>query len=302
MTSSGTCKDAPPNPIGPRIAIPVCACILRGAGWTVDPKQPTAPLSSDLPFVHNENSSITSKVTALIVQTSSQIWEPQANIALVPELDATGEIPVLDFPSFDKTKPYGNASIRDGLDLAQQCRQANWGRALAPGGLVVIIVRKITDIDGTEVRLSGYSADLFAVEGRRQDLCTVPRHLTQDDETGRYTILEDPAILGLTGTAGQGLPYIIFGHELGHDFLLDHGDGLDNDGNGTQPGTSGPRLFDLGCDLNEYNTIDFPNENILNKPTSLMRTTAGVYSNLTPLQIELARTAAPLIPGAVMGH
>ena len=287
-----------------RIALPVCACILRGAGWTVIAKpsgDATLPPGEDHFFTHTESAAIANNVNSLIDSASAKIWEPQADIALVPQIDAQGYIPVIDYPNVYQGQLYGNvaAYYADGEDVAGKCRAA-WGKALIPDAVVVIIVRKLTSTGGIPIPKSGYSEYYDQVNARRQgkDLCTVPRNLTKDDTKGRYILLEDPTLLGLAAQAGHGFPYIILGHEVGHVFMLGHGDGLDNNNNGTQPPGPGDRRFDEICDPDEFLHIDVPNESIPNSPISLMNETPGYFTKLTPLQMELAQTAARLMPGA----
>src|SRR5207253_1989956 len=104
-----------------------------------------------------------------------------------------------------------------------------------------------------------------------------------------YAIIVDPEILHGTSRegpqrGGQGDPAIILAHELGHALMLAHGDGLDNDGNGTQPPANGVRRFDQDCDSQEFQHIDQANGA---QGGSLM-SEGGNLKTLTPLQVELA--------------
>jgi len=279
------CKDADPD----RIALPVCACIVRGASWTIDP-------NNTKDWIHTGNSKLTNDVNQLIYQTNDKVWIPGADIAMVPQIAKDdGFIKVIDDPDLSVGKQGDiEATQAGGALIAGKCREA-WGNSLIQDGLVIIIAHNLIYNDGQVTMFSGYSdpPDLVLARNQGKDLCSFPRNLTKDDLRGKYILIEDPKLLGLNGEAGNGLPYVVLGHEFGHVLMLGHGDGLDNDGNGALPPTNGPRLFDAYCDINEYNTKDLQANTV-----SLMDRTVGGVTTITPLQRECARTVAALLPGS----
>ena len=278
--ASASCKNGDPR----SVAVPVYACILRGTAWTAGPK--TTPAA------------ITQAVNQLVFDANENVWTPGADITMIPEIDRTGNVPVIDDPEMSSGMPGDVVTDRaEGELVANACRVA-WGNAMIPGALVIVIAHNMINTDGSRTGEAGFAEASDELEKRDGGaaLCTFPRHLQPSDVMQRYLIIMDPMILGLRGERGNGIPYVVLAHEFGHVLTLYHGDGLDNNNNSQLPPNPGSRSFDESCDAAEYSQMDRdPNGNT----SSLMNAVAGYTKTITPLQVELARTAAPLLPGAV---
>lgn len=101
--------------------------------------------------------------------------------------------------------------------------------------------------------------------------------------------------------AGSGSPVTVLAHELGHNLLLGHGNGLDDDGDGLLPGLAGPRRYDEICDpdwLVPPRNTDVAEDVGSANPCSLMQNFA-CSTTLRPLQVETARGVAGFVPGSV---
>lgn len=81
-------------------------------------------------------------------------------------------------------------------------------------------------------------------------------------------------------------------HELGHALYLHHGNGFDDDGNGSPAGMKGRKRFDYYCDQEERRAISGTCE----QAGSLMSISGGC-SILRPLQVDIARHVASVYPG-----
>jgi hypothetical protein len=285
LNSFINCNNSNPD----RIALPVCPCILKGTKWT-------AISGRQGEWIQTGNTDLTFKVSQVVYEANDNVWIPGADIAMVPQISDDGYIKVIDDPDLNFGDP-GDvyASDEEGSLLASKCREV-WAGSIVEGGLVLIIANKIINSDGSRVGMSGYSENYKSVLARNSglDLCNFPRNLSKNDLLNRYMIIEDPMHFGLKGEKGNGIPNVILAHEFGHVLMLGHGDGLDNDNNGKQPGENGPRLFDAYCDFNEYKQFDEQPT----QPRSLMNMVAGGNTTITPLQRECARNVAVLLPGA----
>lgn len=276
VCGAGACKEG-----RSMITIPCRTCIMRGTAL------------SGLPAVDRD--AIVQDAYSLI---NNAIWN-QADIVF---LGCCQEIPVIDDPvptlHAEGELAFGNTHIlpsSEMLNAYQACADAWAAKTSITGsqtgfteGPVVIIARDITTNLGSPV------PDIGITNPRptSTNVCQSPRNLTAADVAGRFSIVPEPAMFGprinqhMVGNMPQSLA-----HELGHQLLLEHGNGLDDDGNGTMPPAPGPRLFDSRCDPAESGGSETHSG-----ANSLMGAWFG-QTNLTPLQIELARDAARVWPG-----
>src|SRR5439155_6310003 len=108
--------------------------------------------------------------------------------------------------------------------------------------IIAINIRKLTGVLGTGDAL-GFAlqthlrCDLRFHVCSSYPLCIAPRRLTAIDTD--YAFVQD----GQFGNF-QNEDALVLAHELGHVLLLGHGNGLDDDHNGTLPPGPGVRLYD----------------------------------------------------------
>jgi hypothetical protein len=267
------------------ITVIVRPCVVRGAAWTDGQASQSK--------VNNQISAVFSDVNT--------IWM-QAGIGILAEYNKNGDVPIIDDP-FPPGTPrnidqYGGPGHPGDVQQSQDdspsleaskavasCNVA-WAGQLGPGlpGIPVVFVRVLVDPDGTDSHLAGFSPPNLSNYRRNQgkDLCDQPYAVQASDVIGRYSLVatySSPNPLNLIPTIA---------HELGHDLMLAHGDGRDNDGNGR---------WDEMCDNLEYVGTDLK---VSIELSSLMYATAN-STVITPLQRKLARSAAILVPGSLGG-
>jgi hypothetical protein len=275
-----------------RLAIPLRPCVIRGADWTI---------VSDKPITGGGNTFIDGQINSLI-NDASQIWQTGADIAFYPgPINFNGgHVPVIDDP-FPPGSPNdasdGKSHLGDiypgdfdgspEIDAAVASCNAAWGQQFAAPqpGIPVIIARNFVGQSGQFDQRGAVSPDINAVYSRNggDDICKLPRHISAADVNNRWIILSLKASSSTTPLK------LYLAHELGHAFLLNHGDGLDNDNNGK---------WDLGCDPAEYGKFD---ANVAWGQGSIMNATVNSATTITPLQRDLARHSAALITGACCG-
>jgi hypothetical protein len=296
-----------------RIAVPLQACVVQGSRLTHTSEAKATSDPGAIKFRTDWYSSIgtfvaDSVIQALVDAANDTTWIPDANIAflLLPDTVGAGFYPVVPDPHPPNPTPglpdrsalgdISLAGLHPELDEAIENCKAQWV-PMGTSGTPLLIVRHFVDENGDAVTDAGVSRGpnyLLTAPGGFARLCTAPRTLSAADMKDGYSALEEPA--AFAGLAPW--TWVFLAHELGHTLLLSHGDGLDNDGNGVPLGTSGPRLFDQGCDPPEFQSYDNAPEA---PPTSLMDPVPPVSHLITPLQREAAREAAVHAPGALGG-
>ena len=289
MLGMGNC---PRQQADPGIGIALRPCVVRGAPWTLD--------SQNKPVDGSGSATVDARTIELIDATTA-IWQPGAGIGfyLAPINFNGAHVPIIEDPYPPGTssdidpnggpRKLGDIEQEDDRTSAeselvvQECNAA-WGQQFPSPqpGIPVVIAANLVRRDGGFQQKAGFSPPIISIYLRNdgKDICDLPRNLTREDVNNRYVILSaksDSAQLPLAHTLA---------HEIGHVFLLNHGDGVDNDNNGR---------WDAGCDQMEYDTFE---DGIDIDHQSLMNVTPFV-TTITPLQRQLARTSALLIDGAI---
>lgn len=230
-----------------------------------------------------------------ILEGVNAIWVPQAHIAF-RSAPADG-IPVVADPqytpgSYNELGDLDAARSAFGMCLEAQDAELEVEKAwqdMAPSqkGIVAVMARHL---DYGETKGVATPLDKSVISRLNKH----PRvDLKVSDVSGGYVLVQSAQFSYADYSK-------MLAHELGHTFLLGHGDGLDNNGDGLQPPTPGPRLFDFTDPLGLAQT-----DSLYVPPVEDQGTTAHSlmdYSSdttLTALQIEQAREVAKLIPGAV---
>jgi hypothetical protein len=255
------------------------------------------------------------KLLSLLQKVNDQIWVPEAHISFWSPISSG--IPVIKDPSY--TGGPGNyLGDIDALwhfesgDAMEECKQAWASRYPGQTGTILINVRLLTNAGPVLGHSPGAQRELWVTGQRGDDLCGQPRYLTVADVTSQYVAVVDQAYFGC-GTCGytpgvwsiSGEPAQVLAHELGHTLLLGHGNGLDDNHDGTEPPNNGPRRYDEYCDpLGTNASTGIPKEESMTPYTtckdsrSLMHPSTSGCTNLQPLQVEQARAVAKLVPGA----
>ena len=199
-----------------------------------------------------------SGLMALLESVNQDIWFPQAQIAFSSVIE-TG-VPVIADPTPPSAIECGRLgdlavagfALEDAPDAERACAAAWENRYPGRHGIPVIFARAFCDsgsiLGGAPPPDRGlYVAGASPLTGRRgDDLCGVPKHLTQDDiineSRSPFVVLVEPARLN-ADTARNNLA-----HELGHNLFLGHGNGFDDNMDGMPAGRAGPKRYDEYCD------------------------------------------------------
>ena len=174
------------------------------------------------------------------------------------------------------------------------CEQAWMEQYPAETGITVVNARRL--IPEVSVPVAGVAPGVplaLRVGGTRGDaMCGNPRNLTAADVTQMLQIAHyDPAMYKIIPyTAETFEPSRVVAHELAHTMMLGHGNGLDDNADGLLPPTLGRRRFDEYCDV----------KGSMEDTTGGTLMLPGADKNLTPLQREMARATARLVPGATL--
>ena len=247
------------------------------------------------------------KLLEVLREAGDEIWLKQAGIFFRHAFAPQG-IPVVADPDKSQTSlQVGDLTMTgfglgEWADAANACEKA-W-EDLYPNqkGIVVVNGRRMIPETATTVGgvAPGVPYELWVPQsgdartGKRGDaLCGNPRNLLVSDITYMLKAATyDPALYKIIPyTSITFEPAKVIAHELGHTLMLGHGNGLDDNADGLLPPTAGRRRFDQYCDANGQQEDVVP-------PYSLMN--SGDARTITPLQREMARAAAKLVPGAVL--
>ena len=187
---------------------------------------------------------------------------------------------------FDSTGDFGGSL--DELKVRMWACAFTWASEYPDAsGILLVHIQRFVDQNGASTQTAGAAPYVPFRLWFRPEYCTSPRRLSAGDAGIWAFVAEDPSLGDVAQTAA---------HELGHDLLLPHGDGLDNDCNSwpspppagctsSLPPSPGPRLYDGLCDPNERDT-----------GISLM-SAANNNRTITAYQAETAAAAALLVPG-----
>jgi YVTN family beta-propeller protein len=274
------------------IIVPVRWCAIEGSDAAAK-----MPVPSGQMWVQG-NSTTDLILLDLLRSASDKIWMASARIAF--RSANAQHLPIIADPSppVDRRQELGDIEIglarTEQREAVQRCSAAWADLYPEQRGIIAVNVRQYIDSILTLGQSPAPDLSLWVNGVRGADLCAWPRHLLVSDVTPEWLTVKDQRMQTLFGNA---LAFETLAHELGHCLLLGHGNGLDDNHDGGLPPLPGPRRYDQYCDRlgeNEDTTTGASCDDFL----SLM-TSGAPCSNLRPLQIEAARDAAVLIPGAI---
>ena len=255
------------------------------------------------------------KLLTLLQQVNDEVWLPQAGI-LFRHASAPFGIPVIKDP-ITKEHDLGEVGI-DGDEWSTplyECEQAWAERYPDQPGIILVNARTIIDspekngtiagvVPAVPYQLRVASADPDTGQ-RGDDLCGHPRNLLVNDVTPLLrAVMYDPNFFGraLAKTSRYAdekyKPVKTLAHELGHTLTLGHGNGLDDNADGLESPVPGRRRFDEYCDPLGEGEDPLGVSTCDNALSSLMTTDECL--TVRPLQREMARAAAKLVPGAIV--
>lgn len=285
-----------PSQLREIIQLPVRWCVVQGSPQAGN-KQPGETVDG-------------ARLLSLLQNVNNVVYLPEASI-LLRHASAPEGIPVIKDPSVGEH--LGDLAISNndewhtGIAL---CAKAWADRYPEQKGTVLVNARTI--IPDSFLNVGGVAPAIpFALRvqspepgsGQRgNDLCGHPRHLMVSDITWLDGVaVYDQAMFKAPGSRYTGdtlAPIKVLAHEIGHTLTLGHGNGLDDNNDGLQPPTAGARRFDEYCDRLEETEDNTTPPTTCEASLSLMRNSD--CTNLQPLQREMAREAAKLVPGAVV--
>jgi hypothetical protein len=257
------------GPKAPTAPVPIHACVVSGAPWAPAGKLVTAKLAETMDAVN------------AIWKSADISFVIPGEARLIPDPQPPGMR--LDAPPYVVKGQPGDIRLGDELgehsdEFTQMQRSCNaaWSAGNAPSesGLTVIFIRELLRTYGELTPHGSVSTDLPS-GSTELDFCASPYSISPSRMAGRWSVI---------GTFDRGVgdapPNLAtrVAHELGHLLLLVHGDGVDEDGDGT---------WDENCDFDEPNT-----------GTSLMDEMPGRSTTITPLQRALAQAAANAVLSA----
>jgi hypothetical protein len=294
------------------IGIPLRPCFLEGTELSFDlqsrqffkPGQ-LAPPGVVLSLIDRLNDQTWLKYARIVFRAAASAGVPvikDPRPPTKPPADIFDDVlGAVEIPAFLPTSPIGEPGM-----VKAACELAWQGIDSLQKGIVVVFVRRFLNAipAGTLGFAPPADSDIVqrkaSVSGSTR-LCQHPRQLQTGDVTnvGWVLLLEPTAPLP---TNNVEMTVNTLAHELGHALLLGHGNGFDDDANGALPPVPGPRRFDEYCDtmgLADGTPLEDARTPFVSceATESLMRV-SGSCSGLRPLQVEQARAAAKLVPGA----
>jgi hypothetical protein len=133
---------------------------------------------------------------------------------------------------------------RDVYLASEQCDRAWQTRFPGRRGIPLVNARLFVDARAT-YGASPPGPRRLTVASRRpgsgergDDLCGWPTRLSAADVSPSFVVMVDQSRLGSAGDKSKRLA-----HELGHNLLLGHGNGLDDNRDGRAVGVRGPRRY-----------------------------------------------------------
>lgn len=273
------------------ILVPIRPCVLEGTADAADASPGTTVDATRL-------------LKSLI--GSNDLWLSSAHVFFYNQANP-GEIPVIAGTEGEMPGVISDGFHSGGIEGAgEQCEHAWLARYGSVPGLPVLEASRYYG-SGTAEGVSIKANDsLLAGADRWDDLCSQPRHLKVSDVTAEYASVMDPAAdCRDYGYCTSKHSFHNLAHELGHALLLGHGNGVDDNEDGFSPFGSGfslddnpgLRRYDEYCDILQDTHED---DASINGLSIMTRTDRGV-DLIRPLQIEQARAAAKLYPGALTG-
>jgi len=277
--------------------VPVRMCVLEGSALAAG-KRPGETIAGK-------------QLLDLLESVNKDIWFPNAQIAFSSAIESGFPVIADPTPSGQSCGLPGDLDAAgfangDGPFAETACATAWQQRYPNKVGIPIIFARDFCDSGAIKGGAAGPAAQLYvkshkAFSGARgDDLCGVPRRLTGADITNQF---RKPFVIIIDPARDPAVRNHL-AHELGHNLFLGHGNGLDDNRDGTSAGRRGPRRYDEYCDpgwlrapdntvLAEDASVPFIN---CEQSSSLMNLT-GSCANLQPLQVETARDVARLMPG-----
>lgn len=229
-----------------------------------------------------------------------------ALIAVVTERSGVKGVPVIAVidpfhaPGEDTGDIYSEGGdLFEAQIAAEECDRV-W-RKLGPGasGPVAVVAGRFVGLGLTRGVAPPPPFSMRRNGPRWEDLCAEPRALSASDvlDIGPQTssdrgwmVIQDFALFSDTQRRDEDIA-----HELGHVLYVGHGDGVDNDDDGTATPGDGVRRYDEYCD-----PLGSGEDEQASPPpacsASLMMP-SPCTTNLTDLQAEQARAAAAVMPG-----
>ncbi len=288
----------PPGDLADLIQVPVRACVLENS-----------PLAGDT----QPGGRVDGRPLARWLAEATAPWLEQASILFRPAF-APGGIPVIEDPEafLTGTEQVGDIGVAESGEAklaAVGCEAAWTSHYPSQRGLIVNSARNLVNQGGFDAEALAVAAgpplalrvqQASPLTGKRgDDLCGHFRNLTVDDVTSQFVVVIDPS------TPRGSDQDVVLAHELGHTLLLDHGNGLDDNGDGLEPPVEGRRRFDAHCDPdgtvdsggNRRRPVEDVNAGAPND--GLMRPSVSADTRLRPLQVEQGREVAKLYPGAL---